>query len=227
MKAVIDTGTMISLSGTCLMNVFKSFVEANKIELIVSQSVADESVWRPITNKRFALSAARIKYAFEQKIVTIIPSTDEIKREQNRILKMANNIFFMKGKAVTLIQLGEAEALALARLFDAKALFVDERTTRSLIENPSRLREVLERRLDTTFEVDEQALLDFRQLFLGLKIFRSVDIIAAAFEQDLFDHELAHGKVEIEAALYAIKFAGCSVSEREIGDYITALFPQK
>ena len=36
-KAVIDTGTMITMSGTCLMNVFKSFVKANKIELMISQ----------------------------------------------------------------------------------------------------------------------------------------------------------------------------------------------
>lgn len=220
MKAVIDTGTMITLSGTCLMNVFRSFVKHNNIELVVSNDVADESVWRPIRNKRFALNAARIKYAFSEKIVRVVPSTPEGEKYEEKILHLANNSFYTKSGPITLLQRGEAEALALAKIYDAKALFIDERTTRSLIENPLRLKKVLEKRQAQEIRMNETNLTAFREMFPNLKMFRSVDIVALAFEQDLFDHELNHSVVELEAALWATKFSGCAVSEIEINEYL-------
>jgi predicted nucleic acid-binding protein len=221
MKAVIDTGTMITLSSTCLMNVFKEFVRFNKIELLVSSSVAEESVWKPITNKRFALNAARIKRVFNEKVVNVVTATAQIEQEQQKILALGNSCFSTKQGPLKIIQLGEAEALALARVYGAHALFIDERTTRSLIENPSRLKQTLERRQDAEIFVDEENVLEFKGLFTGLRVFRSVDIIATAFEQNLFDGELEHGHLELEAALYAAKFAGCAVSEMEIELYLS------
>jgi hypothetical protein len=221
MKAVIDTGTMISLSGTCLMNVFKSFVKYNQIELMISNTVAQESVWKPITNKRFALNAARIKYAMNEQTIKTIPVTQEMKMLQQKILTLSNNAFSTRNGPLNIIQAGEAEAMALAKIYGAKALFIDERTTRSLIENPLRLKQVLERRQDEEVRVNEQNLNAIKQMFPNLLMFRSVDVIALAYEQDLFDHELAHGKLELEAALWAAKFAGCAVSEKEIDEYLT------
>jgi len=222
MKAVIDTGTMITLSGTCLMNVFKSFVRTNRIELMISNTVAEESVWKPITNKRFALNAARIKYAINEKVVNMMPITSEITNLQQKILYTSNNCFFTKDGPLQIIQRGEAEALALAKIYNAKALFIDERTTRSLIENPMRLKQTLERRQDTQIRLNQQNINNIKEMFPQLKMFRSVDLIAAAYEQDLFDHELAHGKLELEAALYAAKYNGCAVSEREIEEYLNS-----
>lgn len=221
MKAVIDTGTMITLAGTCLMNVFREFVKTNRLELLISGTVAEESVWKPITNKRFALNAARIKYAMNTGIIKTIPTSSEIARTQQKILQLANNIFFTQNGPLSIIQAGEAEALAIAKLQNVKMLFIDERTTRSLIEDPSRLKQVLERRQEEAVTMNQQNLNSFRAMFPELKMFRSVDIIAMAYEQNLFDHELAHGRLELEAALYAAKFAGCAVSEKEIGDYLS------
>lgn len=211
---------MITLSGTCLMNVFKAFVKTNRIELMISNTVAEESVWKPINNKRFALNAARIKYAMNEKTVNIIPITSEITNTQQKILNLANNCFFTKEGALKIIQAGEAEALALAKIHSACALFIDERTTRSLIENPLRLKQVLERRQDAPIQLNPQNINAIKTMFPKLMMFRSVDIIAAAYEQNLFDHELAHGKLELEAALYAAKFNGCAVSENEIEEYL-------
>ena len=219
-KAVIDTGTMITMSGTCLMNVFKSFVKANKIVLMISSTIAQESVWNPINNKKFALNAARIKYAIDQQIVKSIPKNSQINFEMEKILRIANNIFFTQNGPISIIQSGEAEALALAKIYSAKAMFIDERTTRSLIENPQRLKQVLERRQDEPVRINQDNLNAIRNIFLDLKMFRSVDIIALAYEQDLFNSELAHGKLELEAALYSAKFNGCAVSEREISEYV-------
>lgn len=217
--AVIDSGTMITFSSTCLMNVFVNFVKENNFELIVSNDVASESVWRPIQNKRFSLNAARIKHLFNSNTVRVI-SSNKSNDLENRILSIANDCFYSKGKPVTIIQRGEAEALALAKIHGAKVLFIDERTTRALFENPLRLKQVLEKRRKENISINREKVKLLHEMFFDLKIFRSVDIVALAYEQDLFNGELDHGKLELEAALYATKFAGCSVSEREIEEYL-------
>ncbi len=222
MIAVIDSGTMITLSSTCLINVFSNFVKFNKFDLIVSSTVADESVWKPISNKRFSLNAARIKHIFNEKIVRVTNTSPEIKSLEEKILFLTNNSFFVNGNPLKIIQGGEAEAMALAKVFGAKAMFIDERTTRSLIENPLRLKQVLEKRQNSTVTINKKNIDEFRNMFPDLSVFRSVDIIALAYEQDLFDHELDHGKLELEAALYAAKFSGCAVSEKEIDGYINS-----
>jgi hypothetical protein len=223
MKAVIDTGTMITLSSTCLMNVFREFVKYNNLELLVSNTVAEESVWRPISNKRFALNAARIKYAFSNNIVHVISPTQEVKQLQEKIFALANRTFFTATGPITLLQAGETEALALAKVHGAKALFIDERTTRSLLENPSRLKSILEKRQNQAIKVNYDNVDELKEMFPDLKMFRSVDLIALAFEQDLFDHELDHTKLELSAALYAAKYSGCAVSEVEIDNYVNSL----
>jgi hypothetical protein len=227
MKAVIDTGTMITLSSTCLMNVFRAFVKANNIELNISKAVAKESVWKPIENRRFALNAARIKKIMSDGTVKVIPQTKELENETNKILDAANNIFYTnsKNQSLKIIQAGEAEALAIAKLNGAKIMFVDERTTRALIENPLRLKQVLERRQGNPINMNEEKLRACNELIGNIKIFRSVDIIALAYEQGLFDGELDHGILELNAALYAAKYAGCAVSQKEIDDYVKGAKP--
>jgi hypothetical protein len=218
--AVIDSGTMITFSSTCLMNVFRNFVIHNKIKLLVSNDISNESVWKPISNKRFSLNAARIKHLFNQNMVDVINSNNEIRSLENKILNLSNNCFYSDSGPITIIQRGEAEALALSIIFGARALFIDERTTRSLIENPLRLKQVLEKRQKRKVFPKQKNISEFRKMFSHLKVFRSIDVIALAYEQNLFDNELDHGKLELEAALYATKFAGCAVSEKEIIEYL-------
>lgn len=217
--AVIDSGTMITFSSTCLMNVFVNFVKKNNLELVVSNDVAKESVWKPLNNKRFALNAARIKHLFNSGVVKVINS-DESNPLEDKILSIANNCFYSNNSPITIIQRGEAEALALAKMHGANILFIDERTTRSLFENPLRLKQVLEKRRQEKIILKMEQVNLLRNMFNDLKIFRSVDIVALAYEQNLFDGEFDKGKLELEAALYSTKFAGCSVSEKEIEDYI-------
>lgn len=216
---VIDSGTMITFSSTCLMNIFVEFVKKNNLKLLVSGDVSRESVWNPIKNKRFALNAARIKHLFNSGVIDVIENS-EINSIENSILKLANNSFLSKGRPIEIIQRGEAEALAIAKINGAKMLYIDERTTRSLIENPLRLKQVLEKRRKENITMKKENVDKLRNMFNDLLIFRSVDIIALAYEQGLFEKELDSGKLEIEAALYACKFSGCSVSEKEILEYL-------
>ena len=150
----------------------------------------------------------------------VVPSTPEGEKYEDKILHLANHSFYTQSGPVTLLQRGEAEALALAKIYEAKALFIDERTTRSLIENPLRLKKVLEKRQAQEIRMNERNLAAFRDMFPDLKMFRSADVIALAFEQGLFNHELSPTIVELEAALWATKFSGCAVSEVEINEYV-------
>jgi predicted nucleic acid-binding protein len=217
---VIDSGTLITVSSTCLINVFKKFVKHNKLELVVSSEVTEESVWKPIHNKRFALNAARIKFLFNSDTIEVIAPTKEIRFVEKKILDLANSAFSTSFGPITIIQNGEAEALAIAKINNAEILFVDERTTRSLLENPLRLKQVLEKRQHKKIRMNEEKVHELQKMFANLKIFRSIDVIAFAYEQGLFEGELDSGKLELEAALYAAKFAGCAVSEREIVEYL-------
>jgi len=220
MKAVVDSGTMITFSSTCLMNVFTRFINENRLELMVSHDVSEESVWKPLSNKRFALNAARIKHLFNSSVIRVVTSTQQVRQLEKQILDLANDCFSARGHALQIIQRGEAEALALAKIHNAQALFVDERTVRSLIESPFRLKQVLEKRQRTKVVINKKNVNAFQKMFSNLKIFRSVDIVSLAFEQNLFNNDLDNGKLELEAALYAAKFAGCAVSEKEIQDYL-------
>ena len=166
------------------------------------------------------MNAARIKHAFNEKIVNVVNSNGEVKVVENKILELANNSFSTKVGSIKIMHEGEAEALAIAKVFGAKALFIDERTTRSLIENPFRLKQVIDKKQNERVSVNNKNIKEFRGMFRDLKIFRSVDIIAFAHKQKLFDNELDSGKLELEAALYAAKYAGCAVSEREIIEYL-------
>ncbi len=219
--AVIDTGTMITLSATCLMNVFKNFIKENNLDLIISKDVARESVWKPIENKRFSLNAARIKKIITDGTLTIMPKSNQLEKDTQKILNLTNSIFLTENKnTIKILQVGEAEALAIANQKKCKILFVDERTTRSLIENPMRLKQVLERKQGKQIIINQQKLNEFSNMFRELKVFRSVDLIALAYEQNLFNGELDHSELELEAALYAAKYSGCAVSETEINEYM-------
>jgi hypothetical protein len=216
---VIDSGTMITFSSTCMMNIFVNFVKKNNLRLIVSNDVSSESVWKPIKNKRFALNAARIKHLFNSGVVDVI-NQGEASSIERQILDLANNSFFVNNRPIEIIQRGEAEALSLAKANNSKVLFIDERTTRSLLENPLRLKQILEKRRKQTITTNDDNIQKLRDMFSDLLIFRSVDVIALAYKQGLFETELDGGKLELEAALYACKFSGCSVSEKEIQEYL-------
>ena len=57
----------------------------------------------------------------------------------------------------------------------------------------------------------------------GIKVFRSVERVAVAFEEKLFGKELGDTRKDLEAALYAAKFAGCAVSENEIKEFLRSV----
>jgi hypothetical protein len=61
----------------------------------------------------------------------------------------------------------------------------------------------------------------FRKEVSGINaILRSVELISLAYDRNCFDGELPVNKDALEAALFALKYAGCAISADEILKYM-------
>jgi predicted nucleic acid-binding protein len=202
------------------MNVFIEFIAKNKIILLAPPKVIEESYTNPVSTKRLELNAFRIKKSITSRTVKESPITPQVRKDSLEIMALANSAFSVDGSFLQIVHEGEAECLALAKNVGAKAIFMDERTTRALIENPGRLRGILERRQDKRVEMNLEPIEKLRELIGEIKFFRSIEILAIAYEQGLFAKELEESDRSLEAVLYACKFNGCAVSENQILDYL-------
>ncbi|MDD5163314.1 MAG: hypothetical protein PHD95_03855 [Candidatus ainarchaeum sp.] len=220
MKIVFDASCLISISQTCLAKCLGRLREKLDSEFIVSPAVYREIVSTPLGIKRFELNAVRLKGLVEQKSLVVTELDANAREFLAKISFLANNSFFVKGKPVKIMHSGELEALALMKQLDAEALAIDERTTRILIENPAALHSSMEERQLANVEENKANLREFQGLFSGCNILRSSELIALAFETGAVEGELEKSRLALEAALYAAKFSGCSVSIEEIQDYL-------
>ena len=129
------------------------------------------------------------------------------------ILNIANNTFYARDKPIKIIHDGEAEVLALSALLTAKGhenlVVIDERTARLLCEKPQNLEKLLKKKLHTPIKAVKENYKTFRDY----KIIRSTELAYVA-------HEKGFSKLKdprtLDAILYALKFGGVSISEKEI-----------
>ncbi len=217
---VFDSSAIISVSEKCFIEILEQLARGTKTEFVIPRSVYYEIVEHPMQIKRFELNAIRIKKAVDNAWLKVMERDEETARQMKKILETANTVFFTGDKPITLIQDGEAEAFALAKKLGAKAIVIDERTARMLLEDPMRLKQRLERGIDKRIVADERKLSELKKMLSGIGIVRSSEIIALAWEKGLFADELGQTKQALEAALYAMKYSGCAVSEQEIEDFL-------
>jgi predicted nucleic acid-binding protein len=152
--------------------------------------------------------------------IEVAERTQEMEEESVLIKDMANSIFFIGQKPVEIIQKGEVETLALAKVVKAPVAAIDERTTRLLIENPPNLQKFMAYKHKERVRVDQQALLAFNEVLPNLQIVRSTELIALAYDKNLFPPELNQTPRDLEAALYAMKYSGCAISYQEIEAFL-------
>jgi len=219
-RLVVDASSLISLSGNCMIKILCALSKSAGISFHIPMSVYSEAVERPLTIRRFELSAVRIKDAVDSGCLSVEHGTPETGRLTMEIGDCGNCMNYADGRPLRLIQAGETESLALARTICAKGIVIDERTMRMLAEDPYALRRFLEHRYGRSISLDKRRLSRFRESTQGIPFFRSSEIVALAYERGLFEPELPQEKRALEAALYAVKFEGCAVSMREIDSYL-------
>ena len=220
MSIVFDSGTLISFSQSCLIEILERLQKNLGQEFLVSNTVYREIVVNPMKIRRFELNAVRLHKAIESKWLTLIDATPMEIARMNELSTLANQSYLIDHHCLNIVQGGESEALAICNERRIDVLAMDERTTRMLIENPGQLQNLLRERNQKPVEMMEQNARQFGEPFKDLTIVRSVELLALAYSRGLFEPTLAQRPAALEAGLFALKFAGCAVSENEITEYL-------
>jgi len=218
---VCDSGSLISLSTSCLTELVEFFSKHTDVKFVIPPAVREEAVDYPIRRgiKKYLYSALKINHLIDEGLLTTVEDPG-ISVETNKIMNLANNMFFIRGKPLRMIQAGESEMLVLARDVGINYLLVDERTTRMLIEAPFRLKEHLEKEFGINVMLNKTNFAAFRDMFGSMNVIRSSELVMLANDYGYFRKFGNKDKQVLEAALYRIKFAGCSISFDEIREYV-------
>ena len=220
MIAVFDSSSLISISQSCLINLLRGLKGQGNITFAVPKSVFLEVVENPLRIKRFELNAVRLQKAFEQGWLEVKALDSEHSALAEEIGAKANHLLYMDRKPITLIHRAEMESLALLKQLDSNLLVIDERTTRTIIESPKQIKGLIERRKNRSVDLNEKNADALQRMFSSLNIVRSAEFVALAFERKLLEADLPLSRQSLEAALYAVKYAGCAVSSAEIEKFM-------
>ena len=219
-RIIFDASTLISLSEKCFFGLLERIQDHSNARFLISQSVWKETVEVPQRIKRFELNAERVKEAVETGWLEIVQPTAETKKLAAQVAEWSNHCFFIENNPLTILQAGEIESMALFLSLKAHALAIDERTARMLIEEPTRLQNYIGMKHDKKIQKNESNLQAIQKTFQKMVIVRSSDLLAWAYQHGLFKFELDQSSHALEAALYAVKFSGCSISGEEIDSYV-------
>ena len=193
-----------------LKKVFKGY-------FIIPYEVKYEVIDKPMKIKRFELEALRVQQLLNEKVLEMPEilgiNPEEISKKTKEIFDMANSTFIDSKRTIHLIDSGECAALALSEMLNKKnipnLLAVDERTTRSLIEDPEEMRKFLQKKLHTSINPKKQNYNFFQQF----KVIRSTELIYLAHKKGLVRLKDPQA---LDALLWAMKFKGCAISGDEI-----------
>ncbi len=222
-EIICDSSSLISITDTGLDSSLEFLSKEFGIRFTVPSSVKWEMITRPLESdlKQYAFSAWKIQYLIDSGVLKTHDPIPESQIEQ--ILSFANNLFYVRGKPLTLIHRGEAEMLALAHAQGVKRILVDERTTRILIEAPFRMKEHMQQEFAVNVMVNKSNLEDFAEFFKDVEITRSSEFVILAYEYGYFDKFGINKQKALEGALYKLKYSGCSIGFDEISQFVKGL----
>lgn len=215
---VFDAGSLISFSMNGITDLIIDLKKIFKGKFLITREVKKEVVDTPLKIRKFRLEALKIRELLEEGILELPSalgiSDEDVSRRTEEILELANTSYLANGKPLHLVDLGESSCLALSKILDERGiknvLAIDERTTRSLVEDHENQKHFLEKKLHVRISLDEEKV-DF---FSGFKIIRSAELVYVAYKKGLVKMK-DQGNV-LDALLYAVKFKGASISENEI-----------
>ena len=218
---VCDSGTLISLTAACLDNLLRFYAEKFDVRFIIPPSVEYETVTRPVKAnlRKYLFSALRIQDAIEDGIVIVVDANT--KKKAHDYMKMANSMFFIRGKPLNLIHMGESEMLALGNELGIEYLLIDERTTRLLIESPELLKDHMGEEFNVNVMVNKKNYDALTGEISKFKALRSSELVMLAYENGFFKSFGNLEKQVMESAVMKIKYSGCSIRFSEINDYMS------
>ena len=218
-KLIFDTGPIITLSLNNLLWIIQPLKKKSGCRFIIPGTVKQELVDKPLKIKRFKFEAMQTMQYLKSNTIEIIKNR-KAEKLTSEFLELANHCFKAKGEWITLVHYAEMEALSLAIIENASALIIDERTTRMLIEDAEKLKDIMEHKLHTQISINKDYLKRFNKKVKGLRILRSIELVTIAYEIGLLDRYLVDipdaRKHLLDSVLWGVKLNGCSVSKRDI-----------
>lgn len=222
-EILIDAGPIISLTTNSLLWLLEAMHKKTGVQFSIVSSVKRELVDRPLTTKKFKFEALQVQKLIEQGVIKVIDEP-EYKSRALQLLDTANTIFWAHKEPIRIVQLGEIETLAAAVGRGINKVVMDERITRSLLETPEQLEELMSHRLHTKLHVDTGRLSSFRDYMHHIEIIRSAELVTVAFEKGLLDSyvvKVPNARKElIDSLLWGVKLNGCAISEDEIAELV-------
>ena len=213
-----DTGPIISLVMSRLGWILPHLKKQYGGHFYITPAVRIELVDHPLAIKRFEFEALQVMKFIAEGTLEIYDKVP--KKNATQLINLANSTFSIDGKNMDIIQEGEIESVACALERGADAVVMDERTLRLFMENCSELRSLLERRFNSEVIANQDNLKIFNQQLKGIKIIRSVELVAAAYKLGILNAYLPKEKkgaeLLVESVLWATKYNGCSVTDEEI-----------
>lgn len=219
MSIFFDSSTLISMAMTCSLPVLRELKKSYKDNFYITDSVRQETIGRAMQSLRFRYEGHRINELVDTGVLKIYPE-NRLQQDIQKLLNLINSTYSISGKPLKIVQLGEISALTACLKEKAELIALDERTTRLVIENPEILKSLLENKLHSKVDVDEQNM-ETWESFVADKTtpMRSTEFAAIAWEKGI----LGDNKDVLYGLLWALKFAGCAVTEEEINIYTKRL----
>ncbi|MFW6233388.1 MAG: hypothetical protein ACOC3Z_01865 [Nanoarchaeota archaeon] len=214
---IFDASTLINFSMNGLYEEIRKLKEIFNGKFLITNDVKEEIINYPIKKKKFELEAIRLNNLLKEGVIEL-PKSLKVneKKIQNKtysIMDEVNSIFKdSQGEDIKIIHKGEASIVALAEILKQRnyeiVLSIDERTMRVLIEKPSNLKKLLERKLKTRLKLNKK----ISNKFKGLNVIRSSEIVYIIYKKGL----MKKSKKLLDALLWAVKTKGCSITHEEI-----------
>ncbi|MEK6800397.1 MAG: hypothetical protein AABY10_05935 [Nanoarchaeota archaeon] len=218
MKAVVlDSGPLINLSMNGILYILKGLKEKTGVRFLITKEVRSETIDKPTGIPRFELGALMISQLLKEGTLEMPDNAgirdERIKEITTELMDYANHTLSSNGKFINIVSPAEISCLALSKLLSEKNIeslvAVDERTTRTLGENPESLEEIMSKKMHTIVKINKKNL----GKFSNFNFIRSTELVLVAFKLGVLEIKDPRA---LEAVLYATKFKGAAVSFDEI-----------
>lgn len=216
---IFDSGALINFASNSLLSILEKLKKSFPGEFLITETVKYETIEHPINVKRFEWGALRIQQLLNNKTIRLaeeVVDKETLKNKTDHIIESANNSFFAKGRSLHLLDRGESECIALYQILKEQnhscAIVIDERTARVLCEKPKNMQKLFEKKLHTKIRIDEGRIRELKDC----RIIRSTELAYLAYKKGFI---IKTNKKTLEAVIYALKFGGSSISEKEAITY--------
>jgi len=193
-------------------------------QFLITPRVRAELIDRPLTTKKYKFEALQmIPYILDGSLK--VYNAEKVKPILDEILTLGNHLLKARDRYLTLVHPAEMEVIATAVFLKAKAVVIDERTARELLEDPDELAHWMSRKLKCDVRIDQESLKRFRRLTKGIRVIRSAELVTVAYELGLLNRYVMAKEEKIipdlqnvllESVLWGVKLNGCSISRDEI-----------